>query len=100
VKVSAEQQYALYIYSPLGPLLHSFSSSSPSFSPSSSTEDPGLGIRCATWAPGGRWLALGGWDGKVRVVESEGGRCVASLGFGAKADKETVSRHFLLSSHG
>lgn len=85
------RQYGAHIYSPLGPLLHSFTPSSHSFSPVSSTEDPGLGVRCATWAPGGRWLALGGWDGRVRVIESEGGRCIANVGWATKtAERDTV----------
>ena len=86
------QQYGAYIYSPLGPLLHSFTPTSHSFSPFSSTEDPGLGVRSAVWAPGGRWLALGGWDGRVRILESEGGRCVVNMGWASKTvERDTVS---------
>jgi WD40 repeat protein len=93
---SAYMQYALHIYSPLGPLVHSFSPASPSFSLLSASEDPGLGVRCATWAPNGRWIALGGWDGKVRVVESEGGRCVASMSWMARTvERDTVSQSFI-----
>ncbi|KAG5647618.1 hypothetical protein DXG03_008971 [Asterophora parasitica] len=28
--------------------------------------DPGLGIRCVSWHPSGMFLAVGGWDNKVR----------------------------------
>ncbi|MBW0524863.1 hypothetical protein O181_064578 [Austropuccinia psidii MF-1] len=28
----------------------------------------GLGIRCCRWRPGGEYFALGGWDGKVRIL--------------------------------
>ncbi|WWD18198.1 hypothetical protein CI109_102648 [Kwoniella shandongensis] len=83
--------YSVHIYSPIGPHLTNFTSSSPSFSPTSSTEDPGLGIRTVTWAPGGRWIALGGWDGKVRIVESEGWRCVAVLAWGARTTEKDVT---------
>jgi len=58
-----------------------------------------MGIRTIVWAPGGRHIALGGWDGRVRVVESEGWRCVATLGWGAKTtEKDVVS--FAQSSEG
>lgn len=57
------------------------SSSSPSFSdfPSSAKgldiphevwEDTGLGVRCVAWRPGGKMLAIGGWDGKVILLNS------------------------------
>lgn len=54
-------QYALYVYSPLGPLLGTFNAASSSFT----GQDPGLGVRCISWGPGGNWIAVGGWDGKV-----------------------------------
>lgn len=59
-------QYTLHVYSPLGPRLSSFSSSSPSFI----GPDPGLGVRMVTWGPGGNWLGVGGYDGKVRALLS------------------------------
>ena len=61
-------QYALYIYSPLGPLLGTFNAGSSSFT----GPDPGLGIRNISWGPGGNWIAVGGWDQKVLV------QCVTS----------------------
>jgi WD40 repeat protein len=85
-------QYGLFIHSPLGPLLNSFSYTSASFSSSSTSEDPGLGVRCMTWAPTGDWIALGGWDGKIRVVESEAGRCMGIVGYAARTvEAGTVS---------
>lgn len=54
-------QYALHIYSPLGPLLGTFGAASSSFT----GPDPGLGIRSISWGPGGNWIAVGGWDQKV-----------------------------------
>ncbi|OCF42844.1 hypothetical protein I317_03321 [Kwoniella heveanensis CBS 569] len=74
--------YSTHIHSPIGPHLTQFLSSSPTFTPA---EDPGLGIRTVSWAPGGRFLALGGWDGKVRILESEGWRCVGTIQWGSKA---------------
>jgi hypothetical protein len=57
-----------------------------------STEDPGLGIRTTAWAPGGRFIAIGGWDGKVRVLESDGWRCVAVMTWGTRTvEKNAVS---------
>lgn len=93
------QQYSLYIHSPIGPVLTHFSPFSSTFSsvpsalstsqsPSGQTselihEDPGLGIRHIAWAPGGQYLLLMGWDGRVRVLEAEGWRCLAVLGNGS-----------------
>nr|XP_019007567.1 uncharacterized protein I206_07581 [Kwoniella pini CBS 10737]OCF46348.1 hypothetical protein I206_07581 [Kwoniella pini CBS 10737] len=83
--------YSIYIYSPIGPLLSHFTHTSLTFSPESLSEDPGLGIRTVTWAPGGRWLAIGGWDGKVRILESTGWRCIALLNNPSRiTEKDTV----------
>ena len=27
--------------------------------------DPGFGVRCVAWQPGGAYLAVGGWEDKV-----------------------------------
>ncbi|GAA5836382.1 hypothetical protein JCM9279_000370 [Rhodotorula babjevae] len=40
----------------------------------------GLGIRCVRWAPDGEWLAVGGWDGKVRILSRHGWAAIAELG--------------------
>ena len=87
-------QYSLYIHSPLGPCLTHFSPSSPSFSLSIG-EDPGMGIKTVTWAPGGRWIAVGGWDNKVRIVESEGWRCVGLVSWGGRINDKTVVSPYL-----
>ncbi|KAJ9106119.1 hypothetical protein QFC21_001261 [Naganishia friedmannii] len=57
------------------PLLGKFTPSSTSFSGA----DPGLGIRTVTWGPGGNWIAIGGWDGKLRIIESDGWRCISTV---------------------
>ncbi|ORX35455.1 hypothetical protein BD324DRAFT_582386 [Kockovaella imperatae] len=83
--------YLLHLYTPLGTHLVSFDASSPSFNLESASHDPALGIRCFSWAPGGRWILIAGWDGKVRVVESEGGRCVAIMAWPNRTiEAETV----------
>lgn len=45
-----------------------------------------------TWAPGGQYLLLMGWDGKVRVLEAEGWRCLALIaaGSGKRLGKDVV----------
>ncbi|KAK4684587.1 WD repeat-containing protein WRAP73, partial [Tremellales sp. Uapishka_1] len=83
--------YSLDIHSPLGAHLAHFSFTSASFSPGASTADPGLGIRLIAWAPGGQHLAIGGYDGKVRILESEGWRCVAVMSYeGRTSEKNTT----------
>lgn len=76
----ARPQYAIHIYSPLGLHFGSFTPASATFLGS----DPGLGVRTVAWGPAGLWLGVGGWDGRARVLESDGWRCVATLSPGAK----------------
>ncbi|KAG7558251.1 hypothetical protein FFLO_02814 [Filobasidium floriforme] len=68
-------EYSLHVYSPLGPRLTTFSSTAPSFI----GPDPGLGVRLLAWGPGGNWLGVGGYDGKVRIIEADGWRCMSTL---------------------
>lgn len=87
-------QYALHVHSPLGPNMFTFSPERADFAldlpPDHPVEDPGLGIRSVHWAPGGRWIALAGWDGKVRILESESGRCISVITPATRAGKGTV----------
>lgn len=92
-----ESQYLLHIYTPDGRLLTTFSPyaslahvpnpSGPSRGTPASSDLPtlaegdkersrqerstegwvGLGIRTVRWHPSGDWIAVGGWDGKVRL---------------------------------
>lgn len=78
--------YSLHIHSAIGPHLTHLNPSSPAFS-LAPNETPGLGLRTLAWAPGGRWIAVGGWDGKVRIVESDGWRCVCVITCGTRANK-------------
>ena len=41
-------------------------------------------------------MAIGGWDGKVRVLESEGWRCVGLLSWGARVGDKSVVRPVLV----
>lgn len=50
----------------LSPLIDPLPSSASS---SRTAEALGLGVRAVAWHPSGRWLAVGGWDGSVRVLE-------------------------------
>lgn len=91
-----ETQYSLFVHSPMGPILLHLHPQSPGFSPAAHGEkgadDPGMGVRAVQWAPGGRFLAVGDWSGKVRIVEVEGWRCIAEMGWGSRVnDKRTVS---------
>jgi hypothetical protein len=56
-------QYKLYVLALSGRVMATFTPKN----------DPGLGIRSTAWHPGGTFLALGGWDSKVRSshLESE-----------------------------
>jgi hypothetical protein len=61
-----------------------------------------MGIKTVTWAPSGRWVAIGGWDNKVRIVESEGWRCVGLMSWGGRVNDKTVvslSLKVLLMGH-
>ncbi|GAA6054111.1 hypothetical protein NBRC10513_006126 [Rhodotorula toruloides] len=39
----------------------------------------GLGIRSVSWGRDGEWLAVGGWDGNVRVLSRHGWEAVAEV---------------------
>lgn len=84
-------KYSLHIHSAIGPHLTHFNPSSPTFS-LAPNEVQGLGLRTLAWAPGGRWIAVGGWDGKVRIVESDGWRCVCVVTCGTRANKTAVGQ--------
>ncbi|WVO13051.1 hypothetical protein L204_100661 [Cryptococcus depauperatus] len=85
--------YSLYIHSPLGPQISNFTPSSLTFL-LRPEEMSGLGVRAITWAPTGRWLAVGGWDGKVRILENEGWTsiCTISVGMRVSGSNTTVWR--------
>ncbi|EPQ60552.1 YVTN repeat-like/Quino protein amine dehydrogenase [Gloeophyllum trabeum ATCC 11539] len=53
-------EYKLYILTLAGEILASFSPD----------PDPGLGIRSVAWHPGGAFLAVGGWDDKIYMLDS------------------------------
>ncbi|GAA5954475.1 hypothetical protein JCM21900_006819, partial [Sporobolomyces salmonicolor] len=39
----------------------------------------GLGIRSVEWHPSGEWLAIGGWDGRTRILTKHGWSAIAEL---------------------
>ncbi|GAA5914373.1 hypothetical protein JCM5296_004385 [Sporobolomyces johnsonii] len=39
----------------------------------------GLGIRSVEWHPSGEWLAIGGWDGRIRILTKHGWSAIAEL---------------------
>ncbi|SCV70370.1 BQ2448_1764 [Microbotryum intermedium] len=39
----------------------------------------GMGVRCIRWHPSGEYLAIGGWDGKIRVLSRLGWTPMAEL---------------------
>ena len=49
-----------------------------------------MGVRTVVWAPGGRWIALGGWDGQVRILESEGWRCIVAIRCATRIDDKKI----------
>lgn len=51
-------QYKLYIMTLAGDLIATFGPD----------PDPGLGIRNVAWHPSGMFLAVGGWDEKVKIL--------------------------------
>ncbi|KAF4573059.1 Centrosome-associated WD domain-containing protein [Pleurotus pulmonarius] len=63
-------EYKLYIISLNGDLLGSFAPD----------HDPGFGIRGVAWHPTGMFLAVGGWDDKVYILDSLSWGPVATLG--------------------
>lgn len=65
----AHLQYAVHVYSPVGKKVGSFQR------PASV-----LGVKELAWSPNGRYLALGGYDGIVRVLESESWQPISVVG--------------------
>ncbi|KZT30673.1 WD repeat-containing protein 8 [Neolentinus lepideus HHB14362 ss-1] len=53
-------EYKLYILTLAGDLVASFAPD----------PDPGLGIRSVAWHPSGMFLAFGGWDEKIHILDS------------------------------
>ncbi|KAG6832303.1 hypothetical protein H0H92_003536 [Tricholoma furcatifolium] len=53
-------EYKLYVLNLAGSIVTTFSPD----------RDPGLGIRCVGWHPSGSYLALGGWDDKVHILDA------------------------------
>ncbi|TDL28690.1 WD repeat-containing protein 8 [Rickenella mellea] len=62
-------EYKLCIFTLPGTLLATFAPD----------PDPGLGIRCVAWHPAGSFIAVGGWDDKIHVLDGLSWSLVATL---------------------
>ncbi|THH17388.1 hypothetical protein EW146_g3401 [Bondarzewia mesenterica] len=67
-------EYKLYILSLAGDLLGAFSPD----------PDPGFGVRNVAWHPSGIFLAVGGWDDKIHILEQFTWSRVATLELGTR----------------
>ncbi|KAL8278653.1 hypothetical protein RQP46_008945 [Phenoliferia psychrophenolica] len=77
--------YILHIYTPDGRLISTFTPYATTLSSDDRREERstsgwvGLGVRTVKWHPSGDWIAVGGWDGKIRVLTRLGWVPVAEL---------------------
>ncbi|GLB36033.1 putative WD40 repeats [Lyophyllum shimeji] len=62
-------EYKLYVLNLAGIVIATFSPD----------RDPGLGIRCVSWHPSGMFLAVGGWDDRVHILDNLSWSPVATL---------------------
>ncbi|KAF8167781.1 WD repeat-containing protein 8 [Crassisporium funariophilum] len=62
-------EYKLYVLTLTGDVLTSFTPSS----------DPGFGIRDVAWHPTGMFLAVGGWDEKIHIIDCLSWSAVTTL---------------------
>lgn len=67
-------EYRLYVLSLMGDIQGTFSPN----------VDPGFGIRNATWHPTGMFIAVGGWDDKIYILESLTWSAVSTLELSSK----------------
>lgn len=73
-------QYKLCIYTLPGTLLSTFTPS----------PDPGLGIRCVSWHPSGSFIAVGGYDDKIHIIDSLSWSAVTALDLTSKIPAAVV----------
>lgn len=59
--------------------------------PASAEGNAGLGVRTLAWRPQGDYLAIGGWDGKVRIVNDLSWTSVCELDLHEKRAASSVS---------
>ncbi|KAI0004214.1 YVTN repeat-like/Quino protein amine dehydrogenase [Russula compacta] len=67
-------EYKLFVLSLAGDVLGSFKPE----------PDPGFGIRNVVWHPSGMFLAVGGWDNKIHILEQLTWSSVATLELGTR----------------
>ncbi|EKM83583.1 hypothetical protein AGABI1DRAFT_66345, partial [Agaricus bisporus var. burnettii JB137-S8] len=71
--------YKLHVLTPAGNVLTTFTPES----------DPGLGIRNVAWHPNGMFLAVGGWDDRIYILESLSWSAVATLELSSRIPTST-----------
>jgi len=50
--------------------------------------DPGLGIRHAVWHPGGTFLAVGGWDSKIHILDNRSWTAICTVDLSSRIPQE------------
>ena len=73
-------EYKLHIISLAGDLQGSFMPD----------PDPGFGIRTAVWHPSGLFLAIGGWDDKIHILDNLSWSPVTTLELSSRIPGEVV----------
>ncbi|KAL0951356.1 hypothetical protein HGRIS_008060 [Hohenbuehelia grisea] len=73
-------EYKLHIFTLAGDKLASFSPE----------PDPGFGIRCAAWHPSGAFLAVGGYDDKIHILDSLSWGSVVALDISGRLPANTT----------
>ncbi len=58
---------------------------------------PGLGIRCVSWHPSGSFIAIGGYDDKIYILDSLSWSSVTTLELTSKIASGVVRVSFLVS---
>ncbi|KAH9486623.1 WD repeat-containing protein WRAP73 [Psilocybe cubensis] len=76
-------EYKLYIMTLTGDTLASFVP----------PVDPGLGVRTVAWHPSGSFLAVGGWDDKVYILDNLSWSVVAVLESSTRISSQVVGKN-------
>lgn len=71
-------EYKLFIFTLTGRQVASFTPDA----------DPGLGIRHVAWHPGGTFLAVGGWDNKVHILDNRSWAATCTIDLNTRISQE------------